>query len=80
MKYLVWVVVGYLLWRWFKAAQKNKAKAQTSSDEADRATRSDTEAMVKCSHCGVYVPMSEALPGSDSQFFCSESHRGSRNA
>ncbi|MFN5445061.1 MAG: PP0621 family protein [bacterium] len=80
MKYLLWVVVGYLLWRWFKAAQKNKAEAQTSSEPADLAPRSDAETMVKCSQCGVYVPMSEALPGSDSKFFCSESHRGSRNA
>lgn len=80
MKYLLWIVLGYLAWRWFKASQNSKAEVPTSSETTDHAVHSDAEAMVKCSQCGVYVPMSEALPGPDSQFFCSDLHRTSRNA
>jgi hypothetical protein len=80
LKYLLWIVIGYLAWRWFKASQNKKAEASTSSEATDNTVLSDAEAMVKCSQCGVYLPLSEALPGSDSQFFCSDLHRTSRNA
>jgi len=45
-----------------------------------QSTHPDIEAMVKCAQCGVHLPISEALPGSSNQFFCSDAHRGSRNA
>jgi uncharacterized protein len=32
------------------------------------------EAIVACSHCGLHLPRSEALPGRDG-LFCSEAHR-----
>ncbi len=79
MKYLLWIVIGYLAWRWFKASQNRKAESPTVSDATDHVVSPDAEAMVKCNQCGVYLPVSEALPGPDSQFYCSDLHRGSRN-
>ena len=32
------------------------------------------EQMVTCSHCGLYLPQSEAIPDGD-KFFCSAEHR-----
>jgi len=80
LKYLLWAVIGYLVWRWFKASKRNKAEGPASPGNVSQSTHPDTEAMVKCAHCGVHLPISEALPGSSNQFFCSDAHRGSRNA
>jgi uncharacterized protein len=80
LKYLLWAVVGYLVWRWFKASKRNKAEGAASPGTVSQSTHSDTEAMVKCAQCGLHLPISEALPGSSNQFFCSDAHRGSRNA
>jgi uncharacterized protein len=35
---------------------------------------SGAEDMVRCNHCGVYLPRSESVMAQD-QFFCSEAHR-----
>lgn len=35
------------------------------------------EKMVKCAHCGVHVPISEAT-SAQGQFYCSEAHRQSQ--
>ncbi len=80
MKYLLWAVVIYLAWRWFKASRSNKAEGSAASGKMSQGKRSDAEAMVKCAQCGVHLPISEALPGSSNQFFCSDAHRGSRKA
>ena len=80
MKYLLWAVVGYLVWRWFKASKSKQAEGSASSGTMSKSKHSDAEAMVKCAQCGVHIPFSEALPGSSNQFFCSDTHRGSRDA
>ena len=79
MKYLLWAVIGYLVWRWFKASKRNKAEGSASPGIVSETKHCDAEAMVKCAQCGVHVPISEALPGSSNLFFCSDAHRGSRN-
>ena len=79
MKYLLWAVVGYLVWRWYKTSKRNKAEESASTATVSQSKHSDAEAMVKCAQCGVHLPISEALLGSGNQFFCSDAHRGSRN-
>jgi len=80
LKYLLWAVVIYLAWRWFKASRSNKVEGSASSETVSQDNHSNAEAMVKCAQCGVHLPISEALPGSSNQFYCSDAHRGSRNA
>ncbi len=33
------------------------------------------EKMVGCAHCGIHLPLSEALTGADQRHYCSEEHR-----
>lgn len=33
------------------------------------------EPMVRCSHCGVHLPRSEAVTGPDGHLYCSPAHR-----
>ena len=36
---------------------------------------SAVEKMVGCAHCGIHLPLSEALTGADQRHYCCEEHR-----
>lgn len=60
---------------------QNKARKNTPPDPTRRAprTRGSTESMVRCAHCGIHLPRSEALM-SNHHTWCSLEHakRGPR--
>lgn len=58
-------IVAYLLW---KGLARNARRAD------GRAPRTDAERMVGCRHCGVHLPVSEAVEV-DGNYFCSDEHR-----
>lgn len=53
------------------AIEKVKRRVSLSSNDA---SRTESEQMVSCSHCGTHVPISEALKLGEKRF-CSEEHR-----
>jgi uncharacterized protein len=57
--------VGYRLWR----AGPKRAAGQRTSEAGDAA-----EPMVRCDHCGLNLPQSEAV-GEAGRWFCSDAHR-----
>lgn len=68
VKYLLLIVVGFLVWAVIRAYQR-------SLDKPRAPTRGQTvEDMVKCAHCGVNLPRSEAI-FSGGDFFCTPEHR-----
>jgi uncharacterized protein len=77
VKYLLWVLVIYLAWRWYTAFSKAPPKSAGQESAPTRSTGADgaTETMVKCAHCGIYLPQSEAIHGPDAITFCNEDHR-----
>jgi len=62
------LIAGVFLLFWvfgvFAKNVKQKDKAQTEIGES----------MVRCMHCGVHLPASEAI-ASREEYFCSEEHR-----
>lgn len=62
----VGLYVGYRLWR---AGQRRGAAGRTEGQMPVAG-----EAMVRCEHCGLNVPQSEALT-EGGRWFCSEAHR-----
>ena len=69
MKYLLWLlVIGVIWWVWSKrqGAERRPVSNPTSTPEAER--------MVRCAHCGVYLPESDGL-AAGGQVYCSEAHR-----
>lgn len=58
------LVAGFWLFRRFRQRQ-----SPVKSD-----TRPYRE-MVRCAHCGVYIPRSEATDNRSRDYFCSEEHR-----
>lgn len=58
----------YLAFRIWRASRKRDAgRRETTAPVAG-------EAMVRCDHCGLNVPQSEAL-GDGGHWYCSEAHR-----
>ena len=86
MKFLLWALVLYLVWRWYQSTQ-NKIKRDAESDNAFQSPQSTgqtaaqtaaaelVEKMVSCSHCGIHVPLSEAVQSNGGSVFCSIEHQ-----
>lgn len=68
LKILLLIAIGFIVFAIFKAYQRSLQKTPPSARE------SAVEDMVKCAHCGVNLPRSEAiLSGGD--FFCTPEHK-----
>jgi uncharacterized protein len=65
------VAVGYWwLRRWLRSlAQRRQRPAEPPY-----------EAMVRCAHCGLHVPLSKAIGNSREGYYCSEEHRHAPHA
>ena len=82
MKFILWALVLYLVWRWYQSTQ-NKIKRDAESDNAFQSPQSNeqtaaaelVEKMVSCSHCGIHVPLSEAVQSNGGSVFCSIEHQ-----
>ena len=84
MKFLLWALVLYLVWSWYQSSQnKIKRDANSESDNAFQSPQSNeqtvaaelVEKMVSCSHCGIHVPLSEAVQSNSGSVFCSIEHQ-----
>lgn len=68
LKILLLIAIGFIVFAIFKAYQRSLQKTPPP------ARGSAVEDMVKCAHCGVNLPRSEAiLSGGD--FFCTPEHK-----
>ena len=65
-KFLLLILVIVAVW-WL-------AKGFRRKDAARDASAAVPEQMVTCSHCGLYLPRSEAI-GEGDKFFCCTEHR-----
>jgi uncharacterized protein len=75
MKYLLWALVIYLGWRWLAAQKKSAAdSAATSAADSAATAENGAEKMVQCAQCGIHLPISESITGSDRKLFCSQEH------
>lgn len=82
MKFLLWALVLYLVWRWYQSTQ-NKPEVEPTSKQADEfqpTASTDVEKMVSCVHCGIHVPLSEAVQAHGGLFFCSIEHQRQHTA
>ena len=70
MKYLV-VVVVVVVALWMMARSRRTKRPVVRTPAGDTVS----QAMVRCSHCGVHLPRAEALTSSGGDTYCSEEHR-----
>lgn len=68
IKILLLIVIGFAVWAVFRAYQRSLDKPAAPAREHT------VEDMVKCAHCGVNLPRSEAIY-SAGDFFCTPEHK-----
>ena len=72
MKYLLlFALIGLLFW-WLKMQRRDRNNTQDDASQTNKAQH-----MVRCAHCDLHLPQSDALEGSLG-FYCSASHRAAK--
>lgn len=69
LKLLLLVVIVWLVYSLLKKYSRSVAGDEGSEPSAS----ASPEDMVRCAHCGVHLPRSEAILSHD-EFFCCEAH------
>lgn len=70
MKYVVlFLVFLFFAWRW-----RAQRIAPVKEAGKPREPKGEPLSMVACKHCGLHVPMADAISGADGQY-CSAAHR-----
>ena len=70
-KFLLLVLVIVVVWRLAQGARRKNA-GREAAREANPAASGQ---MVSCSHCGLYLPKSEAVAEGEKYFCCAEHRR-----
>lgn len=73
MKLLLWLVVGAILVLWLVRGKKPAPPG--SARRQPPAAGPDAELIVQCAHCGIHIPVSEAVQDPAGMLFCSDAHR-----
>lgn len=74
MKALLWAVIGFVVVMWLLRG-KTQVGANSSRPGASNRAGGNSEPMIRCAHCGVHMPVSEAVVAAAGTEFCSEEHR-----
>ncbi len=75
MKFLLWGAIGFIVAMWLLRTKKIPAQFNEKQHDGADSTQRGVEAMVCCAHCGMHIPISEAVAGRSDAAFCSEDHR-----
>ena len=68
IKILLLIVIGFVVWGLIRAYQRSLSDSSTPSNQKA------VETMVKCAHCAVNLPRSEAMY-SGGEFYCTPEHQ-----
>jgi uncharacterized protein len=71
MRFLIWLVIGFVVVTWVMRAKSGLSTADRESRENKQGR---AEAMLQCANCGMHVPASEASIDAAGLAFCSEEH------
>lgn len=81
LKYLLLALV--VLWLLYSPAVRGRLRGQPrhKADGGKPTKSAQTDRIEPCAHCGVHLPVSEALHDIGGRVYCSEAHRlaGPRN-
>jgi uncharacterized protein len=74
MKYLLVLAVVFIaIWLWRKGRQE-ELRSRPPPPPPRPAVGAPTE-MVRCAHCGLHLPATDAVRGSAGRVYCSAAHR-----
>lgn len=73
MKYLVLIAVVLLALWWIGRPRRRSGDDRAAAPGATR--DAGHEPMLRCRHCGVHLPASEAVKDAGGEIYCSAEHR-----
>ncbi|MEP6724012.1 MAG: PP0621 family protein [Variovorax sp.] len=74
MKYLiVLLVVAVAIWLWRRNRREEMEEARPPQAAPPKVGEPQT--MLRCAHCGLHLPASDAIAGPGDKVFCSTAHR-----
>ena len=68
IRLLLLFFIAWLIWWLLRPIFRGETKSM------DRGSRGQVETMVRCAHCGLNLPMQEAIREGE-RYYCSEEHR-----
>ena len=75
MKYLLVLAVVFIaIWFWRKGRQEELRSRPPPQQPARPAVGAPAE-MVRCAHCGLHLPATDAVRGNAGRIYCSAAHR-----
>lgn len=77
MKFLlVFAVLFIAIWIWRKNRRDEmQSRPPPPAPPRKPPTVAAPQAMVRCAHCGLHLPATDALTGPDGALYCSAAHR-----
>ena len=76
MKYLlVLVVILVAVWLWRKARREELQSRSPPPPPREPGGIAPPQAMLRCAHCGLHLPATDAVRGADGSVYCSAAHR-----
>jgi uncharacterized protein len=76
---LIWLALGFAAWWWLRSLRRGERRAPPASQPSASTSAPAREAlpqpMLRCAHCGVHLPRSEALLAQGGASYCSAEHR-----
>ncbi|MDP4302303.1 PP0621 family protein [Leptothrix discophora] len=79
MRALLWLLIGLAAYLLIRKWQRQREQASRRAQPAEVPRRpgakpAETGRMVRCAHCGLHLPESEAVRGADARDYCSPAH------
>lgn len=78
MKFLLLLaIIGLALWL-FKGRSRVKGPGEDAASKRPAKTAKKPEAatpMLACTHCGVHLPLNDAVQDAEGRVYCGEAHR-----
>ena len=75
MKYLLVLVVVWVAFMLWRSGRKREVERAAPPPAGAPQKLQTPQAMVRCAHCGLHLPATDALPGKDGKVYCSAAHR-----
>ena len=75
MKYLLVLLVVVIAIQIWRSNRRKAVAAERAAAAAHKPRLRHPEDMVRCAHCGVHLPASDALATAGDAVFCSAEHR-----
>ncbi|HDN26651.1 MAG TPA: hypothetical protein ENG03_06070 [Thioploca sp.] len=70
IRFLLLVLLGWILWRFIKRWYQNSQLAKQDSNPSPPPATQHLGAMVRCDYCGLYLPEQEAQSAGEACYCC----------